>query len=83
MSFQLGEDRWVLGLSAPGKDARSLIRTPYLKLLIFLCIIIFATILGSSYTLAMAFSYNKTLKKQVDEKTRGKVGLNELLRDID
>ncbi len=68
--IRLGQHKWVLGLLTPKKDAEKLIQSPYLKHIILLLLIILATILGFSYTTAMAFRYNKNLKMEVDTKTK-------------
>lgn len=68
--IHLGQQKWVLGLLTPKKDAEKLIQSPYFKHIILLLIIIAATILGFSYTTAMAFRYHKYLEMEVDTKTK-------------
>ncbi len=67
---RLGEELWSLGVWAPKKDARKLIRSVYVKQLFLVSLIILATIIGATFTVAMAYRYNKSLEMEVEEKTR-------------
>ena len=68
--IQLGQHKWMLGLLTPKQEAEKLIQSPYVKHIILLLFIIVVTILGFSYTTAIAFRYNKNLKREVDTKTK-------------
>jgi len=67
---RLGDGLWAAGVWAPREDAKKLIRSAYLSQLWLVGIIIISILLGSSYALAMSYRYNKTLQKEVEEKTR-------------
>jgi two-component system response regulator HydG len=67
--ISLGHQLWALGLCAPKKDAEKRIHSPYVNHLILLICIIVTTVLGLSYTITMAFRYNKNLKTEVEAQT--------------
>jgi len=68
--IRLGKERWAIGVWAPRKDAKRLIRSTYIKHLLLLGIIIITVVLGSSYAILLSSRYNKTQEREVEIKTR-------------
>jgi len=60
----------ALGIWAPKDDAERLILSVYHKQMMLVALIILITLVGSSYTIALTYRYNKILEKEVDTKTR-------------
>jgi DNA-binding NtrC family response regulator len=69
MPVRLGEALWSFGIWSPREDVKKLIRSPHLKQLFLVSLIIIVTIVGSAYMIAMVFRYNRSLEKKVEEKT--------------
>ena len=67
---RLGKQQWFLGVWAPKKEARRLIRSAYVKHLLLITLVVTIILLGSSLILTMSIRYNKTLEGQVEVKTK-------------
>jgi PAS domain S-box-containing protein len=70
MPVRLGPQMWALGVWAPKKDATRSIRSAYVKHLLLVALVTLSILLGCSYAVAMSFRYNKTLRTQVEVKTK-------------